>query len=518
LIPVVTASEMSAIDRETIRGHVPGIDLMERAGKGVADELLRYAKPPKTSRIVIVCGRGNNGGDGLVVSRLLRRKGYRPKTYLLGGSSEITGDALTNLRRCRKAGITIRETDSKTGKAMAALVDDLAKADLIVDAVFGTGFSGIPKGQAQDVINEINASPAIKVAVDIPSGVDSSTGRATVAVEADLTVTMALPKRGHLLLPGKALTGELVIHDIGVPPEVVVQANPDTFVLGRNDVQTVLPVRPPEAHKWSCGFVAAMCGSTGYTGAATLACLSALRVGCGLVTLAIPRSLNTIMETKLTEVMTLPVDETPEGTLAVKARKHLRDLIDRADAVAIGPGLSRDAETIRLLRGLVPGVGKPCVLDADGINAFAGQSRKLRTLGFPLVITPHAGEASRLFGVDKDDILAAPVDFARNAAENLGLVMVLKGAPTVIAGPDGDVFINPTGNQGLATAGSGDVLTGIIAGLLAQRVPALEAASAGCYIHGLTSDILFEEIGYYGFLAGDLSDTIPQALANILLG
>lgn len=512
MIPVVTAKQMRRIDEKTIRDHVPGLKLMENAGKGVADEIVKGLKPKKASRLVIISGKGNNGGDGFVIARLLKKKGYRPRTYLIGRAAEIKGDAQTNLKRCKRAGIKVHELDKR---GLPQLEEVLARADICVDAVFGTGFSGEPRGLAADVIGMINESPAYRVAVDIPSGVDSSTGEAALAVEADLTVTMALPKWGQMLFPGRSLTGELKVHDIGVPPEVVMQAGLDTFVLTKSDVQAWLPDRPPQAHKWTCGAVAAICGSTGFTGAATLTCVSALRAGAGVVTLAVPRSLNAILEIKLTEVMTLPVDDTPEGTFALKAGGALADFAGGADAVAIGPGLSQHPDTARLVRSLIPKIGKPCVLDADGINAFAGRAARLKALPFPMVLTPHAGEAARLLRVDKQKISSNPVDFARRVAGDLGLVMVLKGAPTIIAGPDGDVFMNPTGNQGLATAGSGDVLTGIIAGLLAQGVPPVEAACSGVYIHGHLGDMMLEEKGYFGYLAGELAQRIPEAVAAI---
>jgi NAD(P)H-hydrate epimerase len=514
LIPVLTAEEMRSIDEETIRNHVPGIKLMENAGKGVAEEIIKNLKPRKTSGIVIICGKGNNGGDGFVAARLLKRKGYRPRVYLVGKTSQVKDDAETNLEKCAKNRIKITEVDRGE---LDGLDDALAGAHVVVDAIFGTGFSGSPRGLARDVIEMVNGCPAPTVAVDIPSGVNASTGEATLAVDADLTVTMALPKRGHLLFPGRALSGELIVHDIGVPPEVIVTSNPNTFVLTKPDIQAALPERSPQAHKWTCGSVAAICGSTGFTGAAALTSVSALRIGAGVVTLAIPRSLNPVMEIKLTEVMTLPVDETTEGTLALKAKRKLVSFIKKADAVAIGPGLSQNDETVNLVKDLIPLIGRPCVLDADGINAFAGDAKKLKGLKFPLVITPHAGEAARLFGIDKRDIVSRPVDFARGVAQDLGVVMVLKGAPSVIADPDGDVFINPMGNQGLATAGSGDVLTGIIAGLLAQKVSPVEAACSGVYVHGLLGDMLLEERGYFGYLAGELSDMIPEALASMVL-
>jgi hydroxyethylthiazole kinase-like uncharacterized protein yjeF len=513
LIPVLTAREMRRIDEDTIRDHVPGLELMENAGKGVVDELLTRLKPKKSIPIVIVCGKGNNGGDGFVVSRLLKKRGYRVKTYLVGKPQDVKGDALVNLKKCAGSGIKITTADDK---GLDMLESDLAHAEVVVDALFGTGFEGIPRGVVRNVIELINESPAAHVAVDIPSGVNASTGEAEVAVEADLTVTMALPKVGQLLFPGKALTGDLIVHDIGVPPEVVVRHDLMTFAMAGFDVIESIPPRLPDAHKWSCGHAVAICGSTGLTGAATLTSESAMRSGCGLATLIIPQSLNMVMEIKLTEVMTLPVDDTPAGTLAYKARRPILDFVKKADAVAVGPGLSTNPDTVKLVHHILPRLGKPCVLDADGINAFAGKSRKLKNLDFPLIITPHAGEAARLFGTEKAGILKRPIDFARKAARDLGLVMVLKGAPTVIAGPDGGVFINPTGNQGLATAGSGDVLTGIIAGLLAQGVDALESAAAGVYIHGYIGDMLFQEYGYFGFLAGEISDAIPEAMAAML--
>ncbi len=513
MIPAVTARQMRKIDEVTIRDFIPGIELMENAGAGVTEELLTYFKPAKTTGITVVCGKGNNGGDGFVIARLLKKKGRRVRVFLLGKAREVKGDAAKNLKRCTKARIKVNEIDEAS---LPRLEDELLKAGIIVDAIFGTGFEGRLRGIHRDVIQFMNDCPAVKVAVDIPSGVNASTGDAELAVDADLTVTMALPKMGHFLFPGKGYTGDLHVHDIGVPPEVVLRERLGTFVLGRSDVEEALPVKLPDAHKWSCGHAVAVCGSTGFTGAAALTSISAMRSGCGLVTLVTAKSLNAVMETKLTEVMTLPVDETPEGSLAFKARKAILDLAGGADAIAIGPGLSQNKDTVKLVKYLLPRLDVPTVLDADGLNAFAGQAQKLKDAGFPLVITPHVGEASRLFAVDKKKIMSRPVEFARKAAKDLGVVMVLKGAPTIIAGPDGDAYINPTGNQGLATAGSGDVLTGIITGLLAQGADALEAAASGVYIHGLLADLLLEEYGYFGFMAGELAETIPEAIADIV--
>jgi NAD(P)H-hydrate epimerase len=513
MLPVVTADEMRAMDRATIDKFVAGIDLMENAGRGVADVISARWEPRRGKGVVIVCGKGNNGGDGFVIARLLKKRGYGVKTFLLGRGKDLKGDALTNYRRCKRSRMSVREVASKN---LGDLEKAVAGADLVVDAVFGTGFSGEPRGAAAAAIGAMNEADAPIVAVDVPSGVDSTTGGAVNAVAADVTVTMALPKRGHMLHPGRALTGELVVVDIGIPVEVVAANDPGVYFMQAEDIAGALPLRPPDAHKWSCGAVAAVCGSTGLTGAAALTSTSALRAGCGLVTLAVPKSLNAIMEIKLTEVMTCPVADTRDGSFALKAASGIKKLIARADAVAVGPGLSLNTETQQLVRRLVPGLAKPCVLDADGINAFAGKAKKLKALDFPLIVTPHAGELSRLTAIEKSTIEMERIDVARYVATELGLVLVLKGAPTVIAEPSGGVYVNPTGNEGLATAGSGDVLTGAIAGFLAQGLDALPAACCGAYVHGLAADMLRESIGHHGFLAGDVQDMIPMAVASLL--
>ncbi len=513
MLPVVTADEMRKIDGITIKKFVPGIELMESAGAGVAGAIAARWEPKRGRNVVIVCGKGNNGGDGFVIARLLRKDGYGVRTFLAGKAAGLKGDALTNYKRCRKLKIPVKEI---TAGNLGDLAKAVAGAYVVVDAVFGTGFSGEPRGVAAGAIEAINEADAPVVAVDIASGVDATTGQAVSAVAADLTVTMALPKRGHVLHPGRALTGELNVVDIGIPVDVVAANDPGVYFMQPEDIAGALPVRPPDAHKWSCGHVAAVCGSTGLTGAAALTSASALRAGAGLVTLAIPGSLNTIMEVKLTEVMTLPVAETRDGSFALKAATGIKRLIKKADAVAIGPGLSLNTETQQLVRRLVPRMAKPTVLDADGINAMAGKAKKLKHLDFPLVITPHAGELSRLTGIDKSVIEMERIDAARYVATELGLVLVLKGAPTVVSEPTGGVFVNPTGNEGLATAGAGDVLTGLIAGFLAQGIDAVPAACCGAYVHGLAADMLRESMGHYGFLAGDVQDMIPMAIASLL--
>ncbi|MGQ9809937.1 MAG: NAD(P)H-hydrate dehydratase [bacterium] len=513
MIPLVTADEMRKLDQMTIEKALTGLRLMENAGRGVVENLIGAFKPEKSSTIVIICGKGNNGGDGFVVSRLLKRKGYKVRVFLIGTRDEVTGDAAVNLSRCVKAGIRVFELNEKNFDTLENVID---KCSVVVDAIFGTGFQGEPKGIARKAIELINNCSAKKISVDIPSGVNASTGEAVTAVKADLTVTMALPKRGLVLFPGRIYAGRMVAQDIGIPFDLISQADLKTFLLTPPDVATALPKRSPSAHKWSCGHVVVISGSRGLTGAASLTSISALRAGAGLVTLAIPESLNPILEVKLTEVMTYPVDETPEASFSIKAKEKLLKLVEKATVVALGPGLSQNPETKALVRQILPVLGKPCVLDADGINALAGHLEILKSLTSPLVVTPHPGEASRLLGIETSQIIRDPIESARRAASQLGVVFVLKGAPTFIARPDGNVFVNPTGNAGLATAGSGDVLTGLISGLIAQGMSIADAACAGVFIHGELGEMLLREKGYYGFLAGDLSERIPQAIASIL--
>jgi hydroxyethylthiazole kinase-like uncharacterized protein yjeF len=510
--PVVTAREMRAIDQATIRDHVAGLTLMERAGGAVAAPLISLSGAPEPgSKVVVVCGKGNNGGDGLVVARLLKRRRIGVSVYLVGKPAEVKGDALTNLKRCRRARIKVVELTKTTWKTF---IRDLEKCRLVVDAIFGTGFEGEPRGLAADAIRAINACRAGKIAVDIASGVDATTGAASLAVNAHVTITMGLPKRGQLLLPGKALTGRLEVADIGIPEAVIEGAGLTVGMPEAEDALAAIPERPPDAHKWTCGHVVCICGSTGLTGAAALTSESALRAGAGLVTLAVPRSLNAIMEVKLTEVMTLPVEETSRGSFSLRAYDVLMGLAGKADCVALGPGVSQNEETAELVRALVAILDKPCVLDADGINAFAGCPDRLKKPGYPLIITPHVGEASRLFGVDKADIAARRIEFAGEKARELGVVLVLKGAPTIVAGPDGRTFVNPTGNQSLATAGSGDVLTGIIAGLVAQGAPPLEAAYCGAFVHGRCAEPLGQSLGR-GLLAGEIGRRVPGVIRSL---
>jgi hydroxyethylthiazole kinase-like uncharacterized protein yjeF len=520
---LVTADEMRAMDRETIDNRgVPGYDLMLRAGRGVAEVILEDFGDLEDARVVVLAGTGNNGGDGFVAARALKEHDIRPLVILVGGEpGALQGDAARAYQDWAAAG---GETLSATDDAgWTRALKDLDEADLVVDALLGTGTRGEPRGLVGMAVDALEDVEAPIVSVDIPTGLNADTGEVEGScVHADLTVTMALPKRGHMLFPGRVFTGPLVWVDIGIPEDVLEMGDePHVYLIEPEDVLDWLPDRDPEMHKGDRGRLLVVGGSAGLTGAVTLACGAAVRAGAGLVTAGVPLSLNDVLEAKLTEAMTLPLPE-------LEARALSRDAFDsiaifqpgRLTALAVGPGMGRHGSTQALVRRILREIDLPTVLDADGIFAFAGEPDLLRSsaAGSRLVITPHAGEFAALTGEDSGAVAAHRFELAASWAKRLGVVIVLKGAPTVIADPEtGVVHVNPTGSEALATGGTGDVLTGLIAGLLAQGVEPVEAAALGVYLHGWTADFIVESWGsQYGLIAGDLVEAFPQALGAFL--
>jgi len=504
---VVTGEEMRDIDRKTIMDMgIPGIVLMENAGLAIVHAAERF----QGARLIsIFVGKGNNGGDGLVAARHLANKGYTVKIYLMASADKFSGDALTNLQIAQKLSLHTE---------LVLSVDDLiirraeiAKSDLIIDAIFGTGLSGPVRGFASDVIEFINSTGITVLSVDLPSGLGADTGKVEgECIRATHTVTMALPKRGLLIYPGAEYVGELEIADIGIPYEVA--QNIAINMIQAGDAKKLLPKRPGDSHKGTYGRVLVLGGSVGLTGAAAMASQSALRAGAGLVTLGIPESLNPAMEVKLTEAMTLPLPETQSQTLSSGSYDKIMGIIDSFDVVAIGPGLSREAETSSLVRELCKNISIPKVIDADGLNALAEYRDILKLLGHNTVLTPHPGEMARLTGRTIKDIQSDRINIAQNFAVENGVILVLKGVPTVIAEPSGEIWLNTTGNPGLASGGTGDVLTGVIAGFIAQGVKPGDASALGAYIHGLAGDLAALDYGETGMLAGDLISHIPKAI------
>ncbi len=393
----------------------------------------------------------------------------------------------------------------------------LPRTDFLVDALFGTGFSGALQGLYEEVIRWANESPSVKISIDIPSGMNSDTGTVeNTAFRSNLTVTMGMKKIGLITGKSKDYVGKLKVADLGTIQRIPTRPGLGTFIVGIGDVRKLLPRRAFDAHKHSVGKVYVLAGSQGLTGAAAMAAKSGLRSGAGAVVLGTPRSVSSILARKLTEVMVEPLDETPDGSLSLKALERAEKHIRWADVVIVGPGLSGNAETQQLIWKIVGSVEKPLLLDADALNALAANISILkRHRSKEIIITPHSGELSRLIGMKSGLIDEQRVDIAREVARKFKITLVLKGAPTVSSSPRGEVYVNPTGNAGMATAGSGDVLAGIIAGLWAQGAEQTVAAYCGVYLHGLAGDLARKKFGEKSMMAMDIQDLLPAAFVRI---
>jgi ADP-dependent NAD(P)H-hydrate dehydratase / NAD(P)H-hydrate epimerase len=514
---LVTAEEMRRLDRATIEGgHATGFDLMARAGAGVVTAIERAYGPVLAWRALVLCGTGNNGGDGFVAARGLRARGVDVQVAILGERAKVRGDARAHLERLEAEGAAVREARDEA--ALAAIVGARDRWDFALDALLGTGARGAPEGMIAagvQALRELDETGTRVVALDLPTGVDADSGAiARRAVRAALTVTFGAAKRGHWLYPGRAFTGPLAIVDIGLLDR---WGDDDTEarrveVSSDAEIAERLPFRAPQAHKTSVGRVLVVAGSPGLTGAAALTASAATRAGAGYVTLAVPRGVAGVLAIKLTGEMTRGVDETPAGTLGAGARATILELCARNDAVAIGPGCSRDPETAELLRALVREARVPMVVDADALGAFEGHATELRDAAAPRVLTPHLGEMARLTGASADELERRRIDAARERAEAWGVTVLLKGAPTVIARPDGHATVNATGNPALATAGTGDVLTGTIAAFVAQGLAPYEAARAAAHVHGAAGDRIATARGPIGTRATDVVEELPHAI------
>lgn len=512
---LVTSEEMKALERTAIENYgIPGLVLMENAGRHVVEVVRQILGDVRDKTVTIFIGKGNNGGDGLVVARHLLNMGAVVKLLSLANIDEISGDAAINLEIWRKMGQKIYSIQHGDGINIVRLI--LMNTDLIVDAVYGTGFKGKIGEKVGRIFEVLNGSDKPIVAVDVPSGLEADSGRVNgPCIQADHTVTFGLPKLGLLLEPGADYTGNLHIVDISLPAALVEKDGPQRYLTTRELVKEWLPNRRSSAHKGDFGRVLIVAGSRGMTGAASLCGDAALRAGAGLVTVAVPETLHSIMEAKLTEVMTAPLPDSGNGRLVREARQRIISLLEDKDVLAIGPGLSTDPEVVTLVRELLPSVQVPCVLDADALNALAGDVEVFRKVQAPVVVTPHPGEMARLMGAKVREIQQDRLVVAANAAAAWNVVVLLKGARTIVAAPKGAVYINPTGNPGMATAGSGDVLTGAVAALIAQGLEASQAAAAGAYIHGLAGDLAARRKGMMGLVAGDIVAALPEAALEL---
>jgi len=498
LDPLPSAGEQRALDEWAIgeRG-IPGLELMERAGSGLADLVAELAP---AGRIVAVCGKGNNGGDGFVAARLLRARGRDVDVLLLGEVEDLRGDARVNAERLPGAG------------PVAFSAGALAGAAAIVDAILGTGFAGEPREPAAGAITVINeAVGSVVVACDVPSGVDASTGEvAGVAVRAQATATFHAAKPGLWIDPGKSHAGDVRVIDIGIPDGG--PGEPQVGLIG-DRASDGIPRRGRSSNKFAAGSVLVCGGSLGLTGAPSMASESAMRAGAGYVTACVPSSLMLIFGSRLLEVMTVPLPDT-NGSLEPRGVETVLERADRSDAVVLGPGLGRAAGAQEFARQLARAAPVPLLLDADGLNAHAGDLGPLADREAPTVLTPHAGELARLLDTESAAIGARRLESARRAAAQAGAIVVLKGDDTVVAAPDGRAAVNRGGAPALATAGTGDVLSGVVGAFLAKRMDPFHAACAAVLVHARAGVLAAREIGPEGVIASDVIAMLPRALAG----
>jgi len=514
---IATSEQMHSLDDAAIRRYaVPGIALMENAGRAVAEESVRMLRSVEDPHVLIVCGKGNNGGDGFVAARHLTNMGLSVSVRLVGKRSRVRGEAKANLQAVLKLA---REKENRLDFdeiVSARRLTGRRKPDLIIDALLGTGFTGTLKAPERGIVSAMNASGCHILAVDIPSGVDATTG--TVggeAVNAEKTVTFALGKIGQYVGDGRDRSGEVLIVDIGIPRHLTARLALAVHRVDGEDVRRALPHRGLRAHKHSVGKILVVAGSRDFTGAPFMCTQSALRAGAGSVVLAVPESLHFILARKLTEAMVHPLPETSEGTMASGAFDALVPRIEWADVVILGPGLSRNAETADLVHRLIPRIRKPLILDADGLVGLGKKPALVRNRKMPTILTPHTGELAGISCRKSQAIEAARIEAARGAARDFRSIVILKGSPTATATPEGDVVLNTSGNPGMATAGSGDVLAGIIGALVGQGAAAFSAAWSSVFLHGLAGDLAARKYGERGLMALDVAANIPAAMKMV---
>lgn len=512
---IVTANQMQLLDRQTIESFgIPGRVLMENAGRGATQAFLQkiYSKGP--GRVGVLAGRGNNGGDGFVMARYLAQRDIEVTVFLLSTTDKVKGDAGENLKLLGPCKVDVVEIPDN--RQFAAHESNMRHIPYWIDAILGTGLNSDVKGYFRQVIEFINSLDRAVFAVDIPSGLNADTGQPCgVCMQAEATATFAYAKIGHVIHPGVQYCGQVDVIDIGIPPTMADGAGIQQQLITGADIRNLLRPRVPDTHKGRTGHALVVAGATGKTGAAAMAATSALRAGAGLVTLGIPRTLNTILEGQVTEAMTLPLPDQQTGLLLEEAFDDIVKAAQDKQAMAVGPGLGTASHTRNLVYRVIKEIDRPLVIDADGLNNLAGRLGCLEGRKSATVLTPHPGEMSRLTGMPTSQIQADRITAARKLAEQNRVHVILKGARTLVAAPDGMILINPTGNPGMAAGGMGDVLTGLVTGFLAQGHAALEACVLSVYLHGLAADMLNRKAAW-GYLATEVMDTIPLAIQSAM--
>lgn len=529
---VTTADEMRTIDSETINNYgIPGVVLMERAGLSVASKVKELVG---RGTVIVVSGRGNNGGDGFVVARNLYNDGWDVRVFLTAKPEDLRGDALLQYKAAVKYGVHIKPIKDLLVHQQTIFTPH----SIVVDALLGTGLSKDVTGVLSDVIDRINASGRPVFSVDIPSGISSDNGQIMgKAVKASYTITFGLPKRGHLVHPGAEYSGRLFVENIGFPKKLIHSEKLNVELLEKKTLYPIIPERHSYSHKGSYGHVLIVAGSRGKTGAALMAAKACLKTGAGLVTLGVPESLADVFQSRVTEEMTLVLPDKGDGTLSGEAARSILDFLHRtAHLLAIGPGIGTSVEITRVMKDLIKNSSSPIIIDADGINSLRGERGIFAKVNVPIMLTPHPGEMARLLhgsrrkvtetkkeshiqkldtgirkSIERDRINTA-LSFSRDTKTHL----VLKGVPTIIATPDNKAFINATGNPGMAKSGTGDVLTGMIAGFLSQTMNPVSASILGVFMHGLAGDIAASEKGLHSVMATDIIDKIPDAFSALI--
>jgi len=510
---------MRKIDKTAILQYkIPSLVLMENAGEQVVSFILEKFPSLENLKVMVICGKGNNGGDGFVISRLLKKKRVNVSTFLLASKGSCEGDAAINLGKLIKSGVEISEITDLA--AVDKFEKEIQEADLVIDAMLGTGCEGrvsLIFGKVIEIINALEKAEVISV--DVPSGLNSDNGQVSgPCIYADYTVALGLVKLGLVVSPGVNFTGELVVKDIGIPLAVVQAENVNLNFTTKKDVSAFCKKRAADSNKGTVGKILVVGGSIGLTGAPCLTAQSALMTGSGIVTVACAKGLNDILEVKLTEVMTKPLSQNIDRSLSSLAAASIIDMMEQYDVLALGPGLGKNRDTGKLVYNLIRKVKKPIVLDADGLNFISKDPEVLKEKKGVLVVTPHPGEMSRLMRCTIDMIQKYRVEASLKFAKKYNVITLLKGARTVIALPTGEVFINSTGNPGMSTAGAGDVLTGVIASIIGQGFEPGKAAIYAAFIHGLAGDLAKEEKGEHGLIASDIISNIPGAILDIKKG
>ncbi|HEX3026071.1 MAG TPA: NAD(P)H-hydrate dehydratase [Clostridia bacterium] len=506
---ILTVSQMKKAEQYATQHGVSALRLMENAGSAAA-RVIRESFSLSGKRCTVVCGRGNNGGDGLVIARRLHDSGASVIVVFAAGLP-ATGNAKEMLERLRILPVAIVDYSADA----SACLDAIGKSQIIVDAVFGTGFHGEIAPDIRRLFDQVNTRSdtggASVFAVDMPSGANADTGEvAEGCIRAHFTVTFEMPKTGHFAFPAAEFCGEVKTAKIGIPQEAFSSIETSVDLLEYDDIKAAIPARAKDSNKGSYGRLFCLCGSMGMAGAARMPAAAALRSGAGLVTLGVPRGIYPVVASHFDEAMIYPLRETDEGSISLSALDRILEFAEKADAVLIGCGLSKNSETVSLVKELIGRLTGPVVLDADGINAMEGHIDLLRASKAELILTPHPGEMARLLGKTIPEIQGNRIRFARNLAGDIGATVALKGAYTVVASKAGRVSINPTGNPGMARGGSGDILAGIIAAFAAQHFSPENAVCCGVYLHGLAGDRCAKKYSQYGMLPTDMLLEVPQ--------